>query len=122
MVPQSADQLCEHSGAAVVKIIAGNRGRDQTPQPHPGARLHAPAGLVRVDRPGHAVPYAAEPASPGADISQNEKGCGLSVKAFGYIRAPGLNAHGMEAEAPEKPLGFMHGAEIDFFIAPLSSG
>src|SRR4029079_9344595 len=70
---------------------------------HAGDRVGDPAGLFRVGRTrGEPGLHRAEPARPGAHVSQDHEGGGAAVPAVADVRAVGLLADGVEVQTPHE--------------------
>ena len=86
------DHVGEVLRAAIVEVVAVDRGDDDMRQPHLGDRLADIVRLVRIERPRHAGGDVAEGAGARADVAHDHEGRVLLVPALADVRAARLLA------------------------------
>ena len=104
VAPDLADRLGEHARPTVGQVVAGDAGHDDVLEAQAAERLGDPPRLVVVEPGRPAGLDRAEPAGPGAGVAQDHDRRGPLVPALPDVRAVGLLADGVEAEAAEEPL------------------
>src|SRR5204863_10045944 len=78
--------------AAVGQVVAIDRGHDDEPKAHLAGRRGDARGLERVDGKRAPVGDVAEPASPRADVAQQQERRRPTRETFSAVRAPRLLA------------------------------
>ena len=96
---QRLDHLDELAGAAILEIVAIDRGDDNVRQPEFGGGVRDMLRLGQIDGARHAGLDVAERAGARARIAQNHHGCVLLGPAFADIRASRFLAHRREVQA-----------------------
>src|SRR5439155_3990245 len=102
--PNGADRGGELEGPAVGKLVPVDRGHDDVMEPEPARGFGHAAGLFGIDRERLPAPDVAEGTGTRADVSQNEKGRGVTRETIADIRAVRALAHGVEIERAENRL------------------
>ena len=85
------------TGAAVRKIVTGNRGNDDIIKPQFFYGRSDPFRLCGIDRGGTAMSDAAESAAAGADIAEDHEGQGVLRETFSNVGAFGRFADRVKA-------------------------
>ncbi len=91
------DRLDEMLRAAVVEIVAVDRGDDDMLEAELGDRIGDVLRLVRIERAGHAGAHIAEGAGTRAGVAHDHHGGVFLRPALADIGAAGLLAHGDQA-------------------------
>src|SRR5436190_14392869 len=110
------DRLREMSRAAIVEIVAVDRGHDNVVEAKRGDRFADALGLVRVELIGPAGRDIAEGAGAGADGAEDHYGRVLFLPALADIRAGRLFADCVElqlAHQAARRLVFRRGRRLD---------
>ena len=104
MVTEAGNWVREDGSAAVLELIAVDRGDDRVVKTHALDGLGHPNRLAKVE---HAWPPGldgAKAASAGAGVSQDHEGCRTRLPALPDVGTARLLAHGMEVEAAHDAL------------------
>src|SRR6185312_1784985 len=97
----------EMPGAAVIEIVAVDRGHDDVVQPKLAHRLADPFRLVRVERVGPTGRDIAKGAGPRAGAAEDHHGRVLLLPALTDIRAGRLLADSVEPVLAHEAAGFV---------------
>ena len=107
--PDGADGLREDAGAPVRQVVAVHRSDHRVPEIHELDGIGDPFRFFEIET--HRTPrgHRAEPAGPGADVTQDHEGGRALAPALRNVGAASFLAHRVEVllaeEAPEPPPG-----------------